>query len=133
MFDTSHFVSILFLFCLNTSIVASSIKCYSCYQDSCPKPWNLNKIDQITSPSGWCLTFSEDNVTEDAIYARNGATPGHCTEAKCEWHRNATDAWFYSCCCNTNLCNGHNGQKRLTNNLFTILIIVFSFLLFQFI
>ncbi len=38
-----------------STINTSDIKCYSCYQETCPKPWNSNSVDRITSPSGWCL------------------------------------------------------------------------------
>lgn len=31
------------------------VHCYSCYEESCPKPWNPSEVDQIISPDGWCL------------------------------------------------------------------------------
>ncbi|CAF4481976.1 unnamed protein product [Rotaria socialis] len=119
-------------------ISSADVKCYSCYQERCPKPWSPNNVQQITSVDGWCLSFSTDNQTSESIYARNWALPGTCTENKCEWRKNATDASFYVCCCNTNLCNGatseitttpNNGQIQFIRNTWFVFIVAFILLI----
>ncbi|CAF0944542.1 unnamed protein product [Rotaria sordida] len=129
----SHTFSLIFV---ATSLIDSfNIKCYTCYEESCPKPWNPNNIEQVSSPSGWCLTFSKDNQTSESIYARNWALSGTCTESKCEWRTNSTGNSFYFCCCNTDLCNGSdreitttptNGQIQFISNIYFVFIGFFT-------
>ncbi|CAF1088176.1 unnamed protein product [Rotaria sp. Silwood1] len=117
-------------------INSSNIKCYSCNEETCPKPWNPSTVQQVTSISGWCLTYSKDNQTSESIYARNWAQNDDCKENKCEWRTNNINVAYYSCCCNTNLCNGEpkeitttptNGQMKFVNNTYFIFIIVLIF------
>ena len=71
----SHFVFIVFILCTRkfkrcycqtyvdtlsltlevTFAGSSTIQCYICYEQSCPKPWNPANIEKILSSSGWCL------------------------------------------------------------------------------
>ncbi|CAF1355495.1 unnamed protein product [Rotaria sordida] len=142
MFRLCRLTFILVILCTCTLLISSStIKCYSCFEETCPKPWNPNNVQQVTTISGWCLTFSKDNQTSESTYARSWASHDQCKENKCEWRTNSTDASYYFCCCNTNLCNGAdreitttptNGQlKFIDNTRFTFIVVLILFIMMK--
>ncbi|CAF1098047.1 unnamed protein product [Rotaria sordida] len=134
MFRLCRLTFILVILCASALLIRSStIKCYSCYKEACPKPWNPNNVLQVIATSGWCLTFSKDNQASESIYARNWALSDQCKEDKCEWRTDSTGDSIYFCCCNTNLCNGadgeitttpKNGQIKFINNTYFVFIVV---------
>ncbi|UJR07524.1 hypothetical protein I4U23_011812 [Adineta vaga] len=78
-------------------------RCYYC--SICPQPFSPDgeHVQTTTSATGWCLSKSVSNDT-DNDYELGVAHDGLCHEEGCSWIVEDTKTWWI-CCCNEHLCN----------------------------
>ncbi|CAF2981308.1 unnamed protein product, partial [Rotaria sp. Silwood2] len=81
------------------------VNCFFCA--NCPNPFTPNSpyVSRGIANTGFCAKKSRSS-DPNAPNSRGPAEPGLCVVTGCRWMYDSTGQQIYTCCCDSNFCNG---------------------------